>query len=233
MRNQRICTENPVSFLPADRPGAVGLDNEERLGPAPADFTVVGADFVYQKVALGQADASDDEVAVAGVGDANFGQRGFVDIRYAVSPDLAAVLEPSHGFQRLKRNGPIAIGADGQHRCVAEALVVGHDTGVATDCVDQQINVAARGVHCVDDEVLRAAVADFHDARETRSGEVDHVIAGARDGHLLEVLEIGEGVVHKGLRLGRRPLFLRCRAQAFLAMWRKETFDAGYPLQFA
>lgn len=61
-------------FLPTDRPGAVGLDNKKRLGLAPDDFTVVGADFVYQKVALGRADASDDEVAVAGVGDAGLGQ---------------------------------------------------------------------------------------------------------------------------------------------------------------
>lgn len=134
-------------------------------------------------------------------------------MRHAVSPYLAAVLEPGHGFQRLKRDGPIAIGADGQHRCVAEALVVGHDTGVATDCVDQQINVVARGIHYVDDEVPRAAVADFHDAREARSGKVDNVIAGARDGRLFEVAKLGEGVVHERIgfcRLSFCLLWLRC-----------------------
>lgn len=57
-------------------------------------------------------------------------------MRHAVPLYLAAVLEPGHGFQRLKRNGAIAVGADGQHRCIAEALVVGYDTGLATDCVD-------------------------------------------------------------------------------------------------
>lgn len=43
-------------------------------GLAPDDFTVVGADFVYQKNAPGQADASDNEVALAGVGDVDLGQ---------------------------------------------------------------------------------------------------------------------------------------------------------------